>query len=615
MLRECRFYYETVNKYYENSPISFLRCSVLCTFCFLLSTLVSAQYTRYWIQFTDKNSSPYSVSNPAAFLSARAIQRRTNQGIAVVQNDLPVNPSYYNAIKNVPNVTIINRSRWFNAVTIQTTDPNALTMISTFTFVAGTKPVGRYKSPLSIRATLPTFSCGSVVQRGESAVCREKLEEPARSNFSGGKNGVQSPPLRGGGEGLLSTYNYGTSFNQINMIGGVCMHNMGFDGAGMQIAVLDAGFYNVDSLPMFDSLRINGQILGTWDFVENDTMVYDSHTHGTMVLSTMGGNVPGMIVGTAPKAKYWLLKTEEGATELVIEEDNWVSGAEFADSCGADILTTSLGYTTYDSVLVGSAMVVNPDNHSYAHMDGNTARISIANDIAVSKGMFAVCSAGNSGGSPWNFIGAPADADSVLAVGSVDSMKNYSWFSSNGPSFDGRVKPNVAAQGQDAVVARPDSAGILYLSGTSFAGPITAGMVACLWQAHPNSTNKQLFNAIQQTASQFSNPDTLKGYGIPDFCYANSILFPDEPSIEGNILSVYPNPFSESTIISVQGIQAHGLELNVYDILGNRVHQQTLNDQKTTLNPKLAKGIYTVELKDGGRNFPMTIGTAKLVKY
>lgn len=554
-------------------------CFVLSTLYMILSTPGFGQYTRHWIQFTDKNNSPYSVSTPSAFLSARAIQRRINQGIAVVQNDLPVNPAYYDSVKNVPNVTIINRSKWFNAVTIYTTDTNALNTIKAFSFVTSTKPVGRYRGKIE-NDYIPIVS------------------EAKYQNST------------------LSTYNYGPSYNQIKMLEGVCMHDQGFDGKGIQIAVLDAGFYKVDTLPMFDSLRANGQILGTWDFVENDTMVYDAHSHGAMVLSTMGANLPGVIIGTAPKAQYWLLKTEEGVTEYVVEEDNWVSGAEFADSCGADILTTSLGYTDYDSIMIDTIKVANPDSHTYADMDGNTCRISIGTDIAVSKGMFAVCSAGNSGGNSWHYIGAPADADSVLAVGAVDSLTNYAGFSSTGPSYDGRVKPNVAAQGQDAVTADPWSANVIgHFNGTSFACPITAGMVACLWQAHPNSTNMELFNAIQQTASQYSNPDSLKGYGVPNFCWADYILaVPDNSSIENNFLSVYPNPFSESTVISVQGVQANGLELIVYDILGNKVYQEVLNAQQINLNLKLAKGMYTAVLKDGS-NFPKAVGAAKLVKY
>ena len=274
-----------------------------------------------------------------------------------VQNDLPVNPAYIDSVKNVPNVTILNRSKWFNAVTIYTTDKNALNTIKNFSFVADTQSVQRHHRKMGIEEKLsPVFISPGKEENGESEM------KP--------------------GMGVIASYDYGYSFNQIDMIGGVCMHNQGFHGEGMQIAVLDAGFYKVDSLPIFDSLRTNGQILGTWDFVDNDSTVYDAHPHGTMVLSTMGGNLPGMIVGTAPKAQFWLLRTEEAATEYIIEEGNWVSGAEFADSAGADILTTSLGYTEYDD---------STQSHTYADMDGNTCRISIGTDIAVSKGIFAVC--------------------------------------------------------------------------------------------------------------------------------------------------------------------------------------------------------------------------------
>jgi serine protease AprX len=547
-------------------------------FVFLLSESSFSQYTKYWIQFADKNNNPYDISSPSQYLSARAIQRRQNQNIKIAINDLPITPAYIDSVKKVPGVTVLNRSKWFNAITIFTTDTNAVNKIEKFSFVVNAKGVQRYHRKQGVEGNIKPIQLSSL-----------KIKS-ANQN----------------------TYNYGPSLNQIDMIGGVCMHNKGFTGEGMQIAVLDAGFSEVDSLPIFDSLRTNKQILGTWDFVDNDSGVYTEHSHGTMVLSTMGGNDPGLIVGTAPKAKYWLLRTEAGATEFVIEEDNWISGAEFADSVGVDILTTSLGYTTFDSIVVNGSNVVNPDNHTYKDMNGNTCRISIGTDIAVSKGMFAVCSAGNSGGSPWNFIGAPADADSVLAVGSVDSLKRYSTFSSQGPSYDGRIKPNVVAQGQDAVVANAwGGGGVIKANGTSFSGPITAGMVACLWQAHPTLTNMQLLNSIQQTASQFSTPDGMKGYGVSDFCAANSALSViDKPAYEGDVLEVYPNPFGESTTLLVKGIKAYGLVLTVFDLIGNMVHQQTLNAQSVTLNLKLAKGVYVLEVKDGNTNY-----SAKLVKY
>jgi len=524
-----------------------------CLFLFSLTGNCFGQYTKYWIQFTDKIGTPYTTSNPSAFLSSRAIQRRTNQSIAVVQNDLPVTPMYYDSVKNVPNVTIINHSKWFNAVTVYTTDTNALNTIINFSFVATTQPVQRHHRKFGIEENISSIS-----------------------NFK-----TQNP-------NLSAAYNYGASFNQIDMIGGVCIHNQGFHGEGMVIAVMDAGFYRADSLSVFDSLRLNNQILGTWDFVDNDTMVYDSHQHGSWVLSTMGGNLPGMIVGTAPKADYWLLRTEEGATEYIIEEDNWVSAAEFADSAGADVFTTSLGYTEFDD---------STQNHTYADMNGNTARISIATDIAVSKGIFAVCSAGNSGSSPWNFIGAPADADSVLAIGAVDSSKNYAWFSSNGPTFDGRVKPNVAAQGQDAVVTDLAS-GIGYLSGTSFSGPITAGMVACLWQAHPSATNMQVFNAIQQTASQFASPDTLLGYGISNFCSANILLTSVNENVSADDeLTVYPNPTSGK--FRIENSEYRIQEIGIYNVLGKEIYKSSVISHQSSvidISSQLS-GIYFLQIK------------------
>ena len=231
------------------------------------------------------------------------------------------------------------------------------------------------------------------------------------------------------------------------MLNGDALHDMGYDGAGKIIAILDAGFLNANNLDAFDSLWNNGQILGTRDFVSpQNPNIFGSHYHGTMVLSTMGANWPGQMVGTAPKADYWLIRTEDGDSECLIEELNWVSGAEFADSLGADVINSSLGYTTFDDPTL---------DHSYEDMDGNTTPVTIGADMAVSKGMIVVNSAGNSGGSFWQYIGAPADGDSVFSIGAVDGLGNYAYFSSTGPTYDGRMKPNVVAQGQGSTIIDP----------------------------------------------------------------------------------------------------------------------------------------------------------------
>ncbi len=491
--------------------------------------------TKYWIQFTDKTNTPYTVTTPSAFLSTRSIQRRANQGIPVTVQDLPVDPNYISQVLAAGAVTILNRSKWFNAITIQTVDANALTTIQGFPFVVSVQPVQRYTRDNS-------FEENSIAP-GDLPTAK-MLNDPE-----------------------LQVFNYGTSFTQVDQIGMVCMHNLGFTGTNMVIAVLDAGFQNADTLTAFDSLYLQNRILGTWDFVANEASVYEDHWHGTMVLSCMGANWQGQVIGTAPHAKYWLLRTEEAATEFIIEEDNWVSGAEFADSVGADVLNTSLGYTVYDSA---------SQSHTYADMDGNTCRISIATDIAVSKGMFAVASAGNSGASAWFFIGAPADADSVLAIGAVDNTGAYVNFSSKGPSFDGRVKPNVAAQGLNCVVASPNG-GIVNASGTSFASPLTAGGVACLWQANPTYSVMQIFNAIQGSASQSLTPDSLLGYGISDFCGANLIVGGSNSEGSPIILNPYPNPFNSFVSFSYFSLTSQEIMVSILDISGKRINEENIS--------------------------------------
>jgi len=491
---------------------------------------------KYWVKFTDKNNSPYSINNPSAFLSERAIERRVQFDIAVVESDLPVNPQYISAVSNT-GVTLLNTSKWFNSVTIYTTDINALNTISQLPFVE------------------------SVVKANGKTNIKKEVEKPFFAHES--YNIVPEENLYKS-QSAIKSYNYGSAFNQIHMLNGEALHDMGYDGAGKIIAVLDAGFLNTNIIDAFDSLWNNGQILGTRDFVNpQNPNIFDSHYHGTMVLSTMGANWPGQIVGTAPKASYWLIRTEDGDSEYLIEELNWVSGAEFADSLGADIINSSLGYTTFD----------NPSqDHSYSDMDGNTAPITIGADIAVSKGMIVVNSAGNSGGSFWQYIGAPADGDSVFSIGAVNGSGDYASFSSTGPTFDGRMKPNVVAQGQGSTIVEPWSGSVSSGSGTSFSSPITAGMVACLWQANPTKRNTEIMEAIQLSGSQANNPDYYLGYGIPDYGLANSILTViEKKESPSGVLSVYPNPFDDEITLQVQDIHSSFSRVELMDITGKTV--------------------------------------------
>lgn len=530
-----------------------MRLSFLFILLFPFFSFAQLAPAKYWIQFTDKNNNPYSISDPSQFLSSRAIDRRNKQGIAVQLNDLPLTPAYIDSVGNT-GVSILNKSKWLNGLIIQTTDSLALVNISLLPFVNKIDTIAKFK----------------------------KLEEKKAKKFK------EELVLEEG------DYNYGISFNQLHMVGGEGLHEKGYQGQGMIIAVLDAGFWKVDSLAAFDNLRANNQILGTWDFVANNDSVYEDHSHGMSVLSTMAGNLNGQLIGTSPKANFWLLRSEDAGSEYIIEEYNWVVAAEFADSVGADIITSSLGYTIFD---------IYYQNHTYNDMDGNTCPSSIGADIAASKGILVVNSAGNEGASSWKYIGAPADGDSVLAVGAVDVSGVYASFSSNGPSVDGQIKPNVAAQGQGAVVASTFG-GVQYANGTSFSCPLIAGMVACLWQANPDLTNMELIDAIQKSASQYENPDALLGYGIPNFFIADTILAGLDSNLLLNsiLLNIYPNPFNGNFKFDFYSEINQTLVVELYDLLGRRIlsleKSLIINSYNiiTVAAENLERGIYILQL-------------------
>ncbi len=531
--------------------------------------------SKYLIQFTDKNNSPYSIDNPCEYLSQKAIDRREKQNINIRQNDLPVNPAYIDSIKNT-GVTILNKSKWFNAVTIYTTDSIALEKINSFSFVLKISKFQKLVNKTKEKYYTKKFPADFKIINTTKKQLLNKNDKTISSN---------------------QAYNYGYSYNQINMIAGDYIHNSGYKGEGMTIAILDAGFLRVDSLHVFDSLWKNNQISGVHDFVEQNGNVFNKHSHGMMVLSLMGGNYPYKIIGTAPKANFWLLRSEDADSEYIIEEDNWVAAAEFADSVGADIINSSLGYTTFDDSL---------QNHTYVDMNGNTTRITIGADIAASKGIIVVNSAGNSGDSPWKYIGAPADGDSVLTVGGVDSNGIYADFSSTGPSYDGRIKPNIVAQAKQAIVASP-LGDIWAGNGTSFSSPIIAGMTACLWQAHPDLTNMQIINAIEKSSSQYNNPDFITGYGIPNFALANMILSGfDIGNLDlQNSATVFPNPFVNIIYIVIYSEYIQTINIELYDITGRKIYTEKkllkingYNYLSINNIEHISKGIYFLKLSN-----------------
>lgn len=537
------------------------RRSILTVATAILWASVVAQTApdTWWVQFTDKANTPYSIEQPLEFLSQRAVERRQAQGIPVDELDLPVDPAYVGAVLALGEVELVNRSRWFNAITIRTSDPAVLEAIDGLPFVS--------------------------VVRGTRTL---RAEMPGQEKF-----GVPAGMVRGGGEEP-----YGPSYLQIAMMNGHLLHELEAQGQGMLIGVLDSGFDNVDVLDAFTTLRDRNGILLTKDMVNAGGNIYAEHWHGRSVLSCMAAELPGQLVGTAPQADYALVRTEAVAYELLIEEDNWVSGAELLDSLGADVLNTSLGYTRFDWV---------EQDHSYADMDGQTTRISIAAGIAATRGMVPVVSAGNQGGSEWFHISAPADAMGILAVGAVGDQEQPAPFSSRGPSADGRVKPDVTAMGWGTIALGFDGTEVTGVNGTSFSGPLVAGLVACLWQLHPERSAAEIMDAVRSTASRADDPDAEMGHGIPDFMAAHALLTSTTGITELNApaLRVFPVPFRDRLTVELDQDLA-AVELSLFDASGRTVLQrQGLKFESGKLqitDPVLAslpEGLYVLRIRSG----------------
>lgn len=531
---------------------------------FSLCNDLTAQ-NRYVVRFTDKTNTPYSISNPLAYLSQRAIDRRVNYGITIDQSDLPVDPAYIQQVAAISGVTILNHSKWFNSVTVDLTSASLLTNINALPFVQSSVHVGKALPPGG--STIDKFNQGGQGPLNHSL--------PAAQRVTG--------------------FNYGNASNQTTMININALHNLGFSGDGIIIAVLDAGFQDANLMTCFDSLFQQGRVLTTWDFVSNEANVYDNFWHGSSVLSTMAANVPGDMVGTAPHAQYILLRSEDENSENVIEEYNYASAAEFADSAGADVIHSSLGYTEFDDPT---------ENHTYADMNGNTCPGTIAANKAAAKGIIVVSSAGNEGNSPWHYISCPADGFGVLAIGAVDASGMYASFSSQGPSFDGRVKPDVVAQGQGTTVYMPGNPTSTQSSGTSFSGPIIAGSIACLHQMFPAKTNAEIMYAVRQSASQYTTPDPTLGYGIPDFGVASLTLGGHELSGSSNdieLIDFYPNPLKSGSTFYVRFFSRlrESVRLDVLDVTGKIIESQMLDNSSTImpfdLDTKISAGVYFIK--------------------
>lgn len=509
-----------------------------------------------WVYFNDKQEATEYLANPLTMLSQKSLDRRNKQNIALDFKDVPISILYINEVINSTGIIVKAKSKWLNALHV-TGSVGEINTLSDMTFVDHVE-----------------FAADDL-NKNSLSVNLNKNKFEVHENF-----------------------NYGGSLNQIEMLNGDFLHQQNYTGNGMTIAVMDAGFPNVNNFSGFQRVRDNGQILGGYDFVNRSTNFYAGISHGTSVLSTMAGFVDGQLVGTAPDANYYLFITEDASQETPLEESLWVEAAEKADSLGVDIINTSLGYTTFDDTRY---------NYTYADMNGKTTFITRGADIAFSRGMIIVNSAGNSGDSPWHYINAPADGFNVLTIGAVDRDENITNFSSFGPTFDGRIKPDANAKGGGATIIN-SSGDVTSGNGTSFSSPIISGVIACFWQAFPDKTNEEIVQIIKESGHLFGTPTDHDGYGIPDFKTAVNTLAVNNTFSTG--FTFYPNPFKDKIHFRFKDDLTE-LQISIFNILGKKLSDRKVSKQNplVSLND-LSDGIYImrVDNKEKSQSFKMVKG-------
>jgi serine protease AprX len=481
-----------------------------------------------WVYLTDKPNVASALENPITILTQKALDRKMLHGVSIDARDVPVSTSYLDQLENTNGITVMAKSKWFNAVHVRGSESDILAL-SSFMFVDST----------------------DFADKGLN-----KSEKPTQKKY---QHTFES-------DVLIDNFNYGKASNQIEMLNGHELHLQNYTGEGLTIAVLDAGFPSVNTMGSFQRLRANGDLLNGYDFVNRTDAIYDNNTsnHGTLVLSSMAGYIENEYVGTAPDASYYLFITEDATSENPVEESYWVEAAERADSLGVNIINTSLGYTTFDN-----------SNYNYetSDMDGNTAFITKGANIAFEKGLLLITSAGNSGNNSWGIVSAPADAAGVLAVGAVDASGNYASFSSRGSEAQPNQKPDVVAQGAASfLIGTNDMIGTA--SGTSFSSPILAGGIACLWQVNLARTNAEIMQLVRESASIYNTPTYSLGYGIPNL----STIFSLSVNVleEKNAFSIFPNPTSGE--VKVLFLENEYLTVRIYSVFGKEVFISNIDE-------------------------------------
>lgn len=546
---------------------------VLC-----VSEIKAQQQYAYVVSFTDKNNTPYTLSNPIAYLSQRAIDRRTTQGIAVDSTDLPVLDTYIQGTLTASNGILHVKSRWFNSIVILIPSQANIAAVQALPYVSGVNYVGYYALGLHNR------------QANNNNIAQPVLNAPLVKPSA--KNTNSAIQAKSSGSPLY----YGNSWDQTTMVNGDYLHDQGYKGQGMLIAVLDDGFSFVPLHEGFDSLNMQNRILETHNFVLDTNYIYDIGSgHGASVLGTIAANAPGDYVGTAPNAEFALYITENLSSEQPVEMQNVVAGIERADSLGADIISQSSGYNTFD----------NPFNDlPQSDLDGKTTIVAKAANLATSKGILYVATAGNEGAGG---LLTPGDADSALTVGAVNAAGSPWSQSGHGPNFAGTIKPDVCTQGGPANVLAPSNS-YTTSSGTSFSTPQIAGWAACLWQAYPGATPRMLRAAIDTSAHVHTNPGIQLGYGIPNFQLAANILnIPVTVNKMDSWATIAPNPITDKITLWTDLTISGDVTYSLTDVSGRVLLNNTqkvdsgIRSTPVAVPDGLAPGIYFLKVASGNK--------------
>ena len=543
---------------------------IFFAFC-AISSVFAQDPTCYRIYLSDKNNTPYTIDNPSAYLSQRAIDKRTRFNIPITEQDLPVNPQYKQQILALDaDMQVLAVSKWMNTVTVYCPDSIVVPQILNLPFVDSVKAVGAY-----------------ILQDPPVTQIPENQVSIVHNSLNSAKDVVD----------------YGEGLAQIALLNGIPLHEAGFRGEGMLIAVLDGGFYGIETISFFQDLVNSGRFFGSYSLMPNfgDTLESGwSEVHGTIVTSAIAANTNGELVGTAPDASYALIHTAWVGTEELVEEDFWANGAEIADSIGADVINSSLGYRAFPDFPQADV--------SYVDMDGVNSIASRCATILGQKGVIVCIAAGNDGNNQYYYVGRPGDAFDILCVGACSSDSLIAGFSSHGPSYDGRVKPDITSQGVETACYYPGT-WLSTANGTSLATPVATGMCACLWQAMPQYTSTEMMQIIRESAHLYNNPNMEYGYGIPDFykAYTTHVGINDYNPLQ---LSVYPNPATDKLYLTNHDGELQ--TINIYNASGQLVLQHTVhNNPLIEINvTSLPQGFYVGTATMGGNR----TATFKFVK-